>query len=101
MNSTKLEEWLGPMKNQLLSSLSHESREWLQLLEPVKLRSGMVLYEPDEDIQHVYFLNNALVSIISMNAEGSTVEIGLVENEGMVGEQAILGCGASYRALFQ
>ena len=89
------------MTNQLLSSLPHESREWLQLLEPVKLRSGMVLYEPDEDIQHVYFLNNALVSIISMNSEGSTVEIGLIGNEGMVGVPVILGGVAPYRAIVQ
>ena len=61
----------------------------------------MVLYEPDEDIQHVYFLSNALVSIISMNSEGATVEIGLVGSEGMVGVPAILGGVAPYRAIVQ
>jgi CRP-like cAMP-binding protein len=90
-------EW----KNQLLSSLPQDSREWTQLLEPVKLRSGMVLYEPDEDIQHVYFLNSALVSIISMNSDGGTVEIGLIGNEGMVGVPVILGGVAPYRAIVQ
>jgi CRP-like cAMP-binding protein len=101
MKLRKDDEFEGQWKNKLLSSLPHDSREWLQLLEPVKLRSGMVLYEPDEDIQHVYFLSNALVSIISMNSEGGTVEIGLVGNEGMVGVPVILGGVAPYRAIVQ
>jgi CRP-like cAMP-binding protein len=101
MKSTKVEETERPWKNQLLSALPHDSREWLQLLEPVKLRSGTVLYEPDEDIQHVYFLSNALVSLISMNSEGSTVEIGVVGPEGMVGVPVILGGVAPYRAIVQ
>ena len=57
----------------------------------MKLEPGMVLYEPEKTIEHVYFLNGALVSIISTNSEGSTVEIGLVGNEGVVGVPAILG----------
>lgn len=101
MKPRKGEELQVQWKNKLLSSLPHDSREWFEQLEPVKLRSGMVLYEPDEDIQHVYFLNNALVSIISMNSEGATVEIGLVGNEGMVGVPVILGGVAPYRAIVQ
>jgi CRP-like cAMP-binding protein len=87
--------------NKILASLPSNSRDWLKNLEPVKLRSGMVLYEPDETIEHVYFLSNALVSIISMNAEGATVEIGLVGHEGMVGVPLILGGVAPYRAIVQ
>src|SRR6058998_2668297 len=101
MKSRKDDELMGQWKNKLLASLPHDSREWLQLLEPVKLRSGMVLYEPDEDIEHVYFLSNALVSIVSMNSEGATVEICLIGSEGMVGVPAILGGVAPYRAIVQ
>src|SRR5215510_12046132 len=88
-------------ENRILASLSSSCVDWLQTLEPVQLPAGTVLYEPDETIEHVYFLNNALVSIISMNSEGSTVEIGLVGNEGMVGVPAILGGVAPYRAIVQ
>jgi CRP-like cAMP-binding protein len=91
----------GQWNNKLLSLLPYNSRDWLHLLEPVRLQSGMVLYEPDENIQHVYFLKNALVSIISTNSEGSTVEIGMVGNEGMVGVPAILGGVSPYRAIVQ
>ncbi len=59
--------------NKILAALPTSSRQnWYESLEAVKLAPGTVLYEPDETIEHVYFLTNALVSIISMNSEGST-----------------------------
>jgi CRP-like cAMP-binding protein len=87
--------------NRILAALPKGSIGWLQTLEPVTLHQGMVLYEPDEVIEHVYFLSGGLVSIISMNAEGATVEIGLVGNEGIVGVPAILGGVTPYRAIVQ
>lgn len=87
--------------NKILASLPTTHRDWLEKLEPVTLRSGMVLYEPDEDIEHVYFLDDALVSIVSVNSEGATVEIGMVGHEGMVGVPAILGGVSPYRAVVQ
>ena len=92
---------LGHDANKILAALSRNTHEWLQSLEAVTLQVGMVLYEPDEVIEHVYFLNDALVSIISMNSEGSTVEIGLVGNEGIVGVPVILGGVTPYRAIVQ
>ncbi len=87
--------------NKILASLPPDSKDWVQALEPVTLERGMVLTEPDENIEHVYFLNDALVSIISMNSEGASVEIGLVGSEGMVGVPAILGGVSPYRAVVQ
>ncbi|HLH30466.1 MAG TPA: Crp/Fnr family transcriptional regulator [Terriglobia bacterium] len=87
--------------NKILAALPTSSREWVKTLEPVKLSTGAVLFEPDQAIEHVYFLTNALVSIISMNSEGSTVEIGLIGYEGMVGVPAILGGVTPYRAIVQ
>ena len=88
-------------QNKILAALPKNAREWVQTLEAVRLQRGMVLYEPDERIEHVYFLNGALVSIISTNSEGSTVEISLVGNEGIVGVPAILGGMAPNRAIVQ
>ena len=97
----KIYEEIPEYANTILASLPTNSRAWLQTLEPVELRTGAVLYEPDATIEHVYFLNNALVSIVSMNSEGSTVEIGLIGHEGMVGVPAILGGVSPYRAVVQ
>lgn len=87
--------------NKILAALPGSSGDWTHNLEHVKLAAGTVLYEPDETIDHVYFLTNALVSIISMNSEGGTVEIGLIGYEGMVGVPAILGGVTPYRAVVQ
>src|SRR6266487_2477433 len=101
MRPNKYEENSQPYMNKILASLPRSSHEWLGALEPVDLPAGTVLYEPDEAIEHVYFLTNALVSIISMNSEGATVEIGLIGSEGMVGVPAILGGVTPYRAVVQ
>jgi CRP-like cAMP-binding protein len=88
-------------RNRILDSLSRTARETLPPLEEIHLRSGTVLYEPDKEIDFVYFLSDALVSIVSLNSEGATVEIGLIGHEGMVGVPAILGGVTPYRAVVQ
>jgi len=45
--------------NKILAALPSSSREWTKTLEPVSLSTGSVLFEPDEAIEHVYFLTNA------------------------------------------
>src|SRR2546423_15520157 len=101
MRPKKCGDEAAPYTNRILALLPMSSHQWLETLEPVALPAGTVLYEPDEAIEHVYFLTNALVSIISMNSEGSTVEIGLIGSEGMVGVPAILGGVTPYRAVVQ
>src|SRR5215472_3644846 len=88
-------------RNNILDSLPDRSRKWLDGLERVDLPASTVLYEADQRIEHVYFPNGALVSLISMNSEGATVEIGLIGHEGMVGVPAILGGVTPYRAVVQ
>jgi CRP-like cAMP-binding protein len=87
--------------NKILAALPTSLRDWMETLEPVRLSAGTVLFEPDEVIEHVYFLTNALVSIVSMNSEGTSVEIGSIGYEGMVGVPAILGGVTPYRAVVQ
>jgi CRP-like cAMP-binding protein len=101
MSQKKDGEFPQQHENKILASVSTSSSDWLEALEPVRLSAGAVLSEADEKIEHVYFLTDALVSIVSMNSEGSTVEIGLVGNEGMVGVPAILGGVIPYRAVVQ
>lgn len=87
--------------NKILGQLPLTSRDWLQTLELVNLTAGSILCERDEQIEDVYFVNSALVSIVSANSEGATIEIGIVGNEGMVGVPAILGGVTPYRAVVQ
>jgi CRP-like cAMP-binding protein len=88
-------------QNTLLNLLPDKSRRALPPLEAVALQEGMILYEPDERVEYVYFPEDALVSILSLGPDGSTVEVGLIGREGMVGVPAILGGVTPYRAVVQ
>ena len=89
--------------NRLLAALpAKEYERLLASLEPVKLTYGEVLYEPGEKIQHVYFPNDCLVSLLTVVEGHRALEVGLVGREGMVGSRLALGIDASsVRALVQ
>ena len=91
--STKTHE---PMANRLLAALPTKEYQRLQPhLKEVALPFGAILYESGEIIRHVYFPNQGIVSLLSMVAERSTLEVGIVGDEGMVGISVFLGVGAS------
>jgi len=70
--------------------------------EPVTLTFGKVLYEPGQTIRHVYFPNDALVSLLTVVAGHLALEVGMVGYEGMVGTPIALGIDTSgVRALVQ
>jgi CRP-like cAMP-binding protein len=92
-----------PVANRLLAALpGKEYRRLRSHLEEVTLPFGDILYEPGEIIRHVYFPNHGIVSLLSIVEERSTLEVGVVGNEGMVGVSVFLGASASLnRALVQ
>lgn len=76
----------NPKSNQLLACLTED--EWLRwraLLEPVDLPLGRVLYESHGRMNYVYFPTTAIVSLLYVMENGSSAEIAMVGNEGMVG----------------
>jgi CRP-like cAMP-binding protein len=60
-------------------------------LDLIKLSRRDVIYEADAPIQHVYFLDEGLISYVKAMQDGRVVEIGAVGIEGMTGANAILG----------
>jgi CRP-like cAMP-binding protein len=80
------------MQNRLLAALPQSEFEQLApALEPVSLDLGVILYEPPDVIQHVYFPTTCIVSFIAELPDGSGAEVGLVGNEAMAGVEVILG----------
>lgn len=74
------------IENRLLTALCAEDYERLiPHLELVKLSHQQILYDSGELIEHVYFPNQALVSLVSIMENGDIVEVGLVTKQGMVG----------------
>jgi CRP-like cAMP-binding protein len=77
-------------RNLLLDSLPVDELHRLRSrLERVELPLGMVIYEADAPITHVYFPLSGIVSMVSTMREG-TVEVGTVGCEGMAGIPVVL-----------
>jgi CRP-like cAMP-binding protein len=82
--------------NHILAALpAGDYRRIASKIEPFSFRRGQLLYEPDRPISHVYFPRTGVASIVTRLAEGGTIEIATVGNEGMVGLPAYLGNGSS------
>ena len=87
--------------NYLLSALSTEDRSRLRLRD-VTFTLGEVLYECDERIDYAYFPTTCVVSCLYTTRDGSTAEMALAGNDGMIGIASFLGGGAvPHRAVAQ
>jgi CRP-like cAMP-binding protein len=85
-----------PFENRILEILSDGEREGLfPFLEQVSLQAGDVLFQPGDRIRQIHFPINSLVSMLAMMEDGTTVEAGVVGNEGVIGIAAILGAETS------
>ncbi|HEX3376879.1 MAG TPA: Crp/Fnr family transcriptional regulator [Candidatus Acidoferrales bacterium] len=54
-----------------------------------------VLTEASKPIEHCYFLNEGVVSIIHVMTDGRSIEVGLTGKEGFIGLPVIVGCEVS------
>ena len=85
-----------PRQNQLLASLpTDEWDRWQPHLEPVCMARGQVLSESGCTPAYVYFHTTAIVSLLYMTQEGSSAEIAVVGNEGLVGISVFMGGNAT------
>ena len=82
----------GPRGNQLLAALPACDWEHLsQHMELVDMPLGQVLYESGSDLNHVYFPNTAIVSLLNLTASGACAEFAAVGNDGVVGVPLLMG----------
>jgi CRP-like cAMP-binding protein len=87
----------GPLDNKLLSSLP---RDQFDLLAPHlvthSLAQGLVLIEPGDEFDCVYFPHYGMLSLLVVLKDGKAIETATVGCEGVVGAMAGLGM---YRSL--
>jgi len=82
----------NPRQNHLLNALP--ASEWERIepqLELVTMTLGDVLYESGVQLRHVYFPTDSIVSLLYVMEDGSSAEIAVVGNEGMVGVALFMG----------
>lgn len=82
----------NPRQNHLLAALP--DAEYLRLLpylEHVSLPLGKTLSEPGDAVVYVYFPTTAIVSLLDVLGNGSSAEIAIVGNEGIVGVALFMG----------
>lgn len=89
--------------NGLLAALHPESlARWAAALEVVDLPLGKVVHEPGEPMSHALFPTTAIVSLLSVLADGNSTEIALVGREGLVGIALYMGGQSTpHRAVVQ
>ena len=92
-----------PPPNRLLQALPESAqRRMLAACESVELVFADLLYSPMEPLSHVYFPVKGFISLIMPVDASSSLEVGLIGNEGMFGVPLALGVNMSpMRAVVQ
>jgi CRP-like cAMP-binding protein len=82
-------------KNCILAALPKSELDRLSgQLKPITLKQHDTLYQPGEESDYVYFLEEGIASVVTQLKGGATVEVGLVGREGMVGLPLVIGTGS-------
>jgi CRP-like cAMP-binding protein len=78
--------------NHLLRALTADDFALLKdHLEPVPLTLRQTIEEPHKPIQHVYFVEDGLMSVVASAGGEDKIEVGLIGWEGMSGIPLIMG----------
>ena len=79
-------------RNNLLAALPAEVQSRLfPELELTEFPLGKVIYESGDTLRHVYFPTDSIVSLLYVMENGSSAEISVVGNEGLVGVSLFMG----------
>jgi CRP-like cAMP-binding protein len=87
-----LDAIITPDNNHLLAALpAADFKRLLPHLKLVPLPLGEVLYESGIMLRHVYFPTESIVSLLYVMSDGSSAEIAVVGNEGVIGVSLFMG----------
>src|SRR5262245_57863074 len=84
------------VKNRLLFALPRRELHRLnEVLEPVECHREEVLVDADSTLEHVYFPNSGIISVVAVYPDGSIIEMATIGREGATGFQAVFGAKIS------
>lgn len=79
-------------RNRLLGAMSQaDTDRFFSDLHPVALALKQVVYEVGAPLDHVYFIEQGVASILTKMTNGETIEAGMIGLEGVVGLAALFG----------
>ncbi len=82
----------SPRQNRILASLGTvELARLSDDLELVTLARGQVIYEPGDQLAYIYFPSTCIISLIFSTENGSSAELAMTGNDGLVGIPLVLG----------
>jgi CRP-like cAMP-binding protein len=90
-------------RNRLLLALPPRSlKQVMPELEQITCPSEQILMDADSSLDHVFFPDSGVVSVVAVYPDGSIIEMATIGREGCTGVQAILGAKiSSVRLLVQ
>ena len=88
-----LSDW--PRNRLLLALPSRNLKLLMPELEHILCRRGQILMDADSSLDHVYFPDSGVVSVVAVYANGSVIEMATIGREGCTGMQAFFGAKTS------
>src|SRR5712671_564325 len=83
-------------RNRLLLALSSGNlKRLMPELEQVRCQPEQVLLDADSALDHVYFPDSGVVSIVAVYSDGSVIEMATIGREGCTGLQVVFGAKRS------
>jgi CRP-like cAMP-binding protein len=95
-----LSNW--PRNRLLLALPSRNLKRVMSELEQIRCQRGQVLMDADSSLDHVFFPDSGIVSVVAVYADGSVIEMATIGREGCTGITAVFGAKiSSFRLLVQ
>src|SRR6202051_2547874 len=88
-----LSNWPG--KRLLLALPARNLKRLMPELEQIRCQRSQVLMDADSPLDHVYFPDSGVVSVVAVYENGSVIEMATVGREGCTGVQAFFGAKTS------
>ena len=84
-----------PSNRLLLALPSRNLKRLMPELEQIRCQRAQILMDADSSLDHVFFPDSGVVSVVAVYADGSIIEMATIGREGCSGVQAILGAKRS------
>ena len=95
-----LSNW--PRNRLFLALPSRDLKRLMPELEQIRCQRGQILMDADSSLDHVFFPDSGVVSVVAVYSDGSVIEMATIGREGCTGVQAVFGAkSSSVRLLVQ